>query len=179
MRGCLVVLLFLVGCGGGGSVSFGGGGAALVSITANPKKIDIQDRTMVRIKLKEVNRNGIAVKIRFSNKLEYAPNTTFLRVLGEDKKFEPDFNVRDGNVRYLVYFIERSNFGDLPEEDDLETTSEEGELRLELTGRERIQNSTIEVDVDVDDPLIPNDQEFSVEEPGFQAEAEASISVAS
>lgn len=179
MRACLVVLLFLIGCGGDSSVSFGGGGAALVSITANPNKIDIQDRTTVRIKLRDVNRNGIAVKIRFSNKLEYAPNTTFLRVLGEDKKFDPDFNVRDGNVRYLVYFIKRSNFGDLPDEEDLETISEEGELRLELTGRERIQNSTIEVDVDVDDPLIANDQEFSVEEPGFQSEAEASISVAS
>lgn len=179
MRWFICILLPLIGCGGDSSSSFGGGGAALVAITTDPSKIDIQDRTSVKITLKEVNRSGIVVKIRFSNKLEYAPGTTFLRVSGEDRSLEPDFNIRDGNRRYLVYFLRRSFFGEIPDEEDLITKSEEGELRLELTGRERVQNSLVEVDVDVDDPLISNDQEFSLENPGFQAEAEASISVAS
>lgn len=175
-----LLLACLIGCGGGSSnSSFGGGGAALVAITTNPSKIDVQDRTMVKITLKEVNRNGIAVKVRFSNKLEYAPNTSFLRVSGEDKKLEPDFNLRDGNRRYLVFFLKRSFFGEVPQSDDITTVSEDGELRFELTGKERLQNSKIEVDVDVDDPTIPNKDEFSADNPGFQSEAEASISVTS
>lgn len=170
---------FLISCDSGGSDESGPGssGAAEVSITASPKKIDVQDRTMVRLSLADVNRNGIVVKIRFPSRLEYVAGTSYLKVDQEDRDVNPDVSVQDGSKRYLVFFFPRSYFGDVPDSEDEDEGSERGELRLELVGRERLSNGSIEVDVDVDDPTIDNSVEFSLDNTAFQAESDASIEV--
>ena len=52
------------------------------------------------------------------------------------------------------------------------------ELTLELTGNSRLKDGSVEVDADVNDPGIPDDQEFDVNQPQFEAESDASIEVA-
>lgn len=171
--------LFIISCnsGGGDDAGPGSSGAAEVSVTTSPKTIDVQDRTMTRIRLADVNRNGIVVKIRFPSKLEYVSGTSYLKVEEEDRDVNPDVSVQDGSKRYLVFFFPRSYFGDVPDSEDEDEGSETGELRLELVGRERLSSGTIEVDVDVDDPTIPNSSEFTLDNTAFQAESDASIEV--
>ena len=181
LRLLLSLSLFLtpiIGCGsGGGGSSNSSSGAANISVTASPKKIDIQDRTTVRIKLEEVNRNGIVVKVRYPSRLEYVAGTSFLKVDGDDRDITPDVSVQDGNKRYLVFFFPRSYFGDVPDSEDQDQTSTPGELRFELVGKDNLSDGTIEVDVDVDDPTIDNSVEFTLDNTAFQVESEASIEV--
>ena len=81
----------------------------------------------------------------------------------------PAVIARKDSNRYLVFYIS-------PE--DLDEDGE-GELKLELVGIGTEPEGMIELDPDVDDPQIPNSVEFSVDNPGFTAEAAADIVVRS
>jgi hypothetical protein len=69
--------------------------------------------------------------------------------------------------RYLVFFLTRDAFGN----------DDSGELVLKLRAKEVLDSGKVELDIDIDDPSIPNDQEFSVQNPQFEAEKNITIRV--
>lgn len=166
-------LLLLSGCsGGGGGDDFIG--AADVSINASPNRIDSQDRTRVRVSISRVTSEGILLKIRYPRGLTYAPSTSTLVVSEDEFNIEPSINTEiEGDV-YLVYFLSSSLFN--VQSDD---EGDSGELTLELIGVSTVNDGSIEVDADVDDPLVENTVEFDASNPAFEAESETSIEVAS
>lgn len=169
----LLILLALIGlisllsgCGGGGG---GDGfiGAAQVSISATPNRIDTGDRTQLRISISEVHENGIALKIHHPDGLTYVRDSATLIVEGADIDTGPLNNVSSETGVFLVFYFTQSIFG----------KNDRGELLLELEATGEVSDGSIEVDADVDDPLIDNENEFSVETPEFQGEVSASIEV--
>ena len=163
-----LVPLFFIACGEGGENGDDFVGAGNVNITATPNKIDTGDRTRVSIKLSEINLNGISLKILFPSGLSYVPDSTNLIIDKNTSKIEPNFNISGTGGHFIVYFLAESLFKD-----------KKGEIVLELEGISRFTKGRIDVDVDVDNPLIANADEFDANDPKFTAESSASIEVIS
>jgi hypothetical protein len=159
--------LAFISCGGGSSD--GAFGASFVAIDADPSSIDVGDSTFVVVDLDELDSDGIFLKIRFPRGAEYLLNSSYIRVGGEDIPREPDLNFASEteNYNYLVYYLSKELFDG----------SDEGSVSFELIGRSRVSNGEIEVDPDIDNPNIPNDTEFDMENPEFQAEDSTGIRV--
>ena len=162
-----IICAFGVSCGGGGGGGGGFVGAARVNVNASPNRIDTGDRTQVRVEISEVHENGISLKIRFPAGLTYVSDTSFLEVGRDDLDVGPTINRGADNFIYLVYYFS----GDLFEDD------RRGTFTLQLVGVSEVMDGEIEVDPDVDDPTIPNDREFDIDNPEFRAESDTSIEV--
>lgn len=171
---CGTLLTFAVACGGGG----GGDdfvGAATVGVRLQPSRIDSGDRTQVTIDIGDVHDTGIALKIRFPNGLRYVPSSATLLVDKQQTKLTPAVNAlaEDENSIYLVFYLSQSLF----RPSGGEYNGQMGTLRLQLEGRKAVRKGAVEVDADVDDPQESNDSEFTLSDPEFAAEDEASIEV--
>lgn len=162
---CLI-LTSACGSSGGGGDDFVGAGRA--SITASPSSIDTADRTLVVIKLSQIAETGIGLKIRFATALEYVPDSASITANNQSSALNPLFNESpDGEDQYMAFFLSAAQFG----------PKAEGEIRLELVGREELDSGKIEIDADVDDPAVPNLDEFDPANPNFTSEADASIDI--
>lgn len=179
LRYLFIFCLLTIGCGGGGGGSDAFVGAARVSMTIAPSTIDSHDRARVTIEIENVIDTGIILKIRYSDKLLYADNTAKLFLEGDTdgKQLTPAFNGADGNKTYLVFFLARSQFGDVSSNGSSEDPSTPATLTFELIGQSKLVDGTVEVDPDVNDPTIPDSTEFDVNNPQFEAEADAGLSV--
>ena len=128
-----VLCTSLFGCGGGGGALLGGGGgngdefvgAATVNIRVSPNSIDAGDRAQVKIQIKNVIETGILLKVRYPTKLSYANKTARIKLDSDDVSTALDPNVTGETTdwKYLVFFLPRSAFGDLPDVGD-DTPSE-------------------------------------------------------
>jgi len=173
---CTALLSLATACGGGGG---GGGedfvGAATVSIRLQPSTIDSGDRTQVTIDIGDVHENGIALKVRFPDGLRYVPSSAALEVNDEESKLTPSVNAlaEDDSSIYLVFYLSQSLF----RRGGAEYQGEMGSLKLQLEGRTVVRDGKVEVDADVDDPQESNETEFTLSNPEFAAEDEASIRV--
>ncbi|MCB0330754.1 MAG: hypothetical protein KDD70_13865 [Bdellovibrionales bacterium] len=167
----LSVLSFLVlsSCGGGGGnddEAFSGGARVVISLT--PSNIDVGDRTRITIQVFDVNEDGIIVKLNYPDALSYVEETASLEVDGDESDITPDVDVAgDDEDRFLVFFLS---------EDDFDRDAE-GTIRVELQANDSVNDGEISVDIDVDDPQIPNESEFSVDSPQFQPEDTVTIEV--
>jgi hypothetical protein len=172
--------LALLGCGSGGGSDGGFVGAARINLSVSPDVIDTNDRARVSIDIEDVIDTGIVLKVRYSTKLAYAVNTAKLKVRSEDSStvITPTIMDQTSNWKYLVFFLPRSLFGDLNDDSSSDQIqSEPATLTLELIGKGRLADGIIEGDADVNDPTIPDGEEFNIQSPGFEAETEASIQV--
>lgn len=165
------------GCGGGGG---GGGdttysGAANVSIKASPSKIDTGSRTQVSIDISDVVESGIALKIRYPTGLKYVASSAFLYVGEKEIDLTPTINtdVTKDDETYLVFYMPQAQF----KRSGQDYEGDQATMRLQLEGREAVQDGKIEVDPDVDDPAEDNASEFDVDTPEFEAEDSTSIEV--
>ncbi|MBX7145399.1 MAG: hypothetical protein K1X79_13185 [Oligoflexia bacterium] len=158
----------LQGCGGGGGGDGGGFiGAATLSVQAEPHTIDTGDRTQVTIQIRDIHPNGILLKVRFPKGLAYVPNTSFLEVDDNQVDVGPDKNVTKDSKTFLVFFLDPSDF----------TPEESGSLTFQLVGNEAVTDGLLEVDADVNDPLVNDDNEFSANTPEFGAEDSVDVEV--
>jgi hypothetical protein len=165
-------LASLTGCGGDGdddSDSPNYSGAARVIVRNSPARIDTGDRTKVRINISNINENGIMLKILYPDGLRFVPNSAEL-VLDSDPENEdeltPAHNVEGDDGMFLIFYLS---------EDDLD--QENGVLSFELEGISSVREGKIEVDADVNDPLIDDATEFNAQDPEFLSESESSIEV--
>jgi hypothetical protein len=154
-------------CGGGG----GGGedfvGAAIVSLHASPSTIDTADRMLVKVEISEVNASGIALKLKFPVGLSYVPSSSSLVSGEESLDITPAVNARENNFSYLVYYLDQSVFG----------KNDSGTVEFFLEGTKRVIDGELAVDADVDNPLISNEIEFDIVNPGFAAESSVEVNV--
>lgn len=168
------VLMALPGCGMGGGGGGGGatdGNPASVSLNVSPGRIDSGDRTRVSIVIRDFipeQNDGVIVKIRFPSGLSYVARSA-ISYRNDDKNGVPvTANLWPADeANYLVIFWQ------IPSE----TAKARREISLLLEGSYEVENGVIEVDLDREDSLIPNDQEFDVENPQFTPLAAAGIEV--
>jgi hypothetical protein len=170
----LICVLFtvtfgLVGCGGGGG---GGGeffGPAEVSLRANPESFFIGDRTLLTAELSQVNDDGVVLVYRFPTALSYVPNSAKL-VLGDTEvSVTPLLNqAKDENV-YLVFVFPQSSFSE----------DAAGNLQLQLQGIEKKESAEIELDPSIRNLLVPNDQQFDINNPVFGTDISVTVEVKS
>jgi hypothetical protein len=76
-------------------------------------------------------------------------------------------NEQKDNTRYLVFFLDQDLFGD----------DGRGTLTFQLKGSDKLTEGRIEVDADVNDPLVNDNNEFSVSNPEFGAEDDVTVDV--
>lgn len=163
----LLALSVFSSCGGGDDDDSSFVGAAIVSINTSPRKIDTGDRTQTRVTIQEVHENGILLKVRFPAALSYVLDSAILEVDGDEIDVGPAINSGDENDVYLVFFFSNDTFGE----------DARGTLTFELEASSGTKKGEIEVDADVDDPLVDNGSEFDTENPEFVAESTTSIEV--
>jgi hypothetical protein len=167
----LVVLsalgLLVAGCGGGGGGGGGFNGAARVSVQASPDTIDAGDRTLIKTTVSEVHPDGISLKFAYPAGFDFVFESASLKTGNDESEVTPVFNGVKNDEVFLVFFFSPQSFGD----------SEQGELTFELEANDDGSSGSIMVDADVDDSQVDNSTEFSIEEPQFQSESEASIRI--
>ena len=156
-------------CGGGGGGDGEYVGAARASLELQPSRIDPGDRTQVRIQIWDVHHNGILLKVRFPDALQYVANSSEMRINAVERRLQPGVVQSDGRDNFVVFFLEQDDFG-LDGRD-------KGTLILELEAVENLEGGEVEVDPDVNDPDIPDSAEFDINNPEFQAESSDDITV--
>ncbi len=165
----LFLSLSLISCGGGGGGDGDFVGAGTVSISVSPSIIDVGDRMRIRVDMGDINDDGVILKLRFPDGLRYVPNTGSFEVDGNEDDIEPDINQESENDIYLVLFLDADDFGE----------GRNGVVFVQLEGIEQTSTGKVEVDLDVNDAEIPDNGEFDIEEPEFQAEDQRDIKVES
>jgi len=162
-------------CGGGGGGGDGFGDldadvtrAAEVNVSINPPEIGVGDRTLVRIFIDEVHRNGVIIKTRYPAEMQYVVETSRLYVDGDVLNVDPIVRnaVADGKS-YTVYYFDRSTFG----------SANTGELRFHLRALSAVTEGTVEVDTDIHDLLKSPSKEFSIKTPLFSAKDRSNVRV--
>lgn len=154
-------ILFAACGGGGGGDSFVGAGN--IQLRIGPDKIDTGDRTLVELKFDNTHPDGVTIKVRYPDGLQYVADTSFLTIDGKDIDIGPDFEL-EGDVDGTTFLIFIIN------DDDLKDNR--GEITFELQGISATdEDSVIEVDIDVLNPF------FSADSAEFDAEDEKDITV--
>ena len=173
------LLLALTSCGGGGG---GSGdsfvGAASINMSLSPNTIDTNDRARVSIRIENVIDTGILLKVRYSPKISFAAGTAELKLDTEDlaTKVVPSVMAETSDYKYLVFFLGRNQFGDVPADGET-LLSTPATLTFEITGDKKLTDGKIEADADVNDPAIPDATEFNINKPGLEPTTDASINV--
>jgi hypothetical protein len=167
LRICLLlsVISVIAACGGGGGG--GGSGSATASISASPTTIDTGDVINTRVEVGDADDNGIIVKIRMPSGLGYVKDSATLKVDGKESRRTPNFNVTASGFRYVVFFLSKASLG----------KGNFGEINLQFEGVKAVTSGEIALDVDLNNPLIPNEIEFIAARPEFTAEEQIGIRV--
>lgn len=160
---------FLSGCGGGGGgESDNPAKAADVTVSADPRSIDSGDRTLVTIYVSDVNQLGILLKVRFPKEMEYVKHSATMEVDGVSHEVKADFDAADDSNTYVVFILDRYQFGD----------NNQGIVTLQGQATAKSTTPLIEVDPDINDPLVKDKDEFDVTNPEFAAEDSVAIEIA-
>lgn len=164
-----LAIVFNSGCGGGG----GGSGDSAdpddpgeISLRVTENTIDTGDRTTVRVIMSNVNPDGVAVKIRFPSQLAYVLGSSQIEINGNQYDTAPTNNQTASGKVYLVYYFSRSFIGD-----------SDAELTFKLEANQLIADGLAEADIDLDDPLVDNQDEFEISNPEFVAQTQDGIVV--
>jgi hypothetical protein len=164
----LVTTLTSCGSGGGGSGSdtnFAGD----LSLNLERDNLDSGDLTQVKIEVRDLNENGAILKLRSSTSLRYVRNTAVISPnRDEELHISPSTDQATDNERYLVFFLS-------PED---AIGGEFIQLELTMKATKGDDDAFIELDLDNNDPNIPDSKEFSVESPRFSAVAERGVYIA-
>jgi len=144
-------------------------GTAFVDINANPDSLSVGDATLIVARVDDVKDDAIILKIRFPTGMSYLPDSSYIEVNGEDIARAPDivFTSQSERRNYVVYFLNRAEI------DDEDNTR----VSLQLVGNSRVTDGRVEIDADLDNPIIANDREFTSDNPLFDAEADTFIEV--
>ncbi len=163
----LILTGLLASCGGSGNGDLDFVGAASVELNVTPTTIDTGDRVRVKVKISDTNFNDLIIKLRYPDSLTYVPSTATIDYLDDPEDATPNFNQSADGENYLVFFIPADNFEE----------SDEATLEIQLRALNDLRTGQLEVDADVDDPLISNNREFDINQPEFTAEDAVTIKV--
>lgn len=161
------LLALLSSCGGSGNGDVDFVGAANVKLSVSPTAIDTGDRLRVRVNISDTNLNDLIIKIRYPDSLAYVPSSASIDYQDDPEDATPSFNQTADGESYLVFFVSSENFEDF----------DEATLEVQLRALNDLKGGQLEVDADVDDPLISNNREFDINQPDFTAEDAVTIKV--
>lgn len=159
----LTLVLGFTSCGGLGGGSGGGSSpndAGDVSLTVEKDYLDSGDLNQVNVEVANLNRDGIVLKIRTSKSLRYVQNSAILFPDRKEKsRLSPAEEASTNQERYLVFFLDRQDaLGD-----------DYIALRLDIKATEGDEDAFVEVDLDNNDPNVPDSKEFKSSAPRFSA----------
>ncbi len=121
----------------------------------------------ISTEIESVHENGILLKFKIPASLEYVTGSSTLEIDSDPQDATPAVNEQKDNTRYLVFFLDQDLFGD----------DGRGTLTFQLKGSDKLTEGRIEVDADVNDPLVNDNNEFSVSNPEFGAEDDVTVDV--
>ena len=174
LRAILIASL-ITACGGIGGGGGGGGGgesdsnyAGNIVVDLERDHIDSGDINRVSLEVVDINPNGSLLKIRLSKSLLYVKGSaTLFPNREEERPTTPDERAETENERFLVFFLYP---GDAIGGDFVSLT-------FNVKGLAGDKSGFIEVDLDNNDPSIPDSQEFDPDSPRFSAKERRSIYV--
>lgn len=127
--------------------------------------MDTGDMIRVRIALEDLNRDGVILKVRYARSLKYQRNSAFINTdpnngdHSQTQRF-PGAEEQTGTTdRYLVFFFDRN----------LYRRNKELVAEFDLKAMTPDENAYVEVDLDKNDPNVPDKGEFSLNRPLFSA----------
>lgn len=162
---CLVGGIAACGVGGGGG---GGGGdtesanyAGDIDFQLETDSLDSGDLTQVRVTVRNMNPDGVILKFHYPDALKYQRGSGVLYV-GYDNYSERVYAAGDGEVsnsegRYLAFFL-------FPRAMD---NGNDQTVQFNMKAIAPNMNAYIEVDLDNNDPNVPDSLEFSAADPAF------------
>lgn len=165
-------LAMCVACGGIGGGGGGGGSdtndPGELALTVDRSHIDSGDIVRIRLDVFDINENGVVLKLKFTKALSFMRGSAFF-YKDEDKEraVTPNFDTSDADARYLVFiFSRRSAYG-----------RSHISLDLDLKAIAGDPEGYIEVDLDNNDPIVPDSQEFSANNPRFSAQERSDMRI--
>lgn len=169
----ILITSLVTACGGIGGGAGGGGEsdsnyAGNIAIDLERDHIDSGDLNRVSLDVVDINPNGTILKIRLSKSLLYVKGSAvFFPGRDEERLATPDERAETTNERFLVFFLypEDAIGGDFIS------------LTFNVKGLSGDKDGFIEVDLDNNDPSVPDSQEFDADSPRFSAKVRRSIYV--
>lgn len=164
------VVALIAACGGIGGGGGGGGstpnyeGDYYLEVERN--HIDSGDLNKISVEIANLNPRGAILKFRMSRSLSYVRNTAVRFPDREERRsIAPDRFVSDDSERFLVFFLDpREAIG-----------GDYISLQFTLKGVAGDEDGFLEIDLDNNDPSVPDSREFSIEKPNFTAKDRRSI----
>jgi hypothetical protein len=167
----IAVGLTIASCGGGG----GGGDAGdnypgYTEFHVERDSLDSGDLTDVSLTVHEINPDGVFVKLHYPASLKYQ-NGSAMVYSGDAVEWvatAPFDSASNGNNKYLVFRVSR------PPENQTNRVA----IGLTMRAVSGDPSAYIEVDLDNNDPTLPDDQEFDDANPQFSSDDRWNISIA-
>ena len=162
-------LVLVASCGGIGG---GGGGGSTVNyegdfyLDLERDHIDSGDLNRISVEVANLNPEGSILKLRISRSLRYVTNSGVLFPdRDEERAVAPDELASTDSERYIVFFLDpRDAIG-----------GDYISLKFTLRAVAGDEDGYIEVDLDNNDPSIPDSREFSGDNARFTAKERRSI----
>jgi hypothetical protein len=130
--------------------------------------VDSGDLCRARVEIYDPNPNGVVLKIRFPTTVRYSRNSAVLFPNEYDERpISPSFEATYEGFRYLVFFLSNDEirYGDF------------SSLELNLKASQADPDALISVDIDNNDPNIPDSQEFDDKRPQFSSVDESELEI--
>jgi hypothetical protein len=151
--------------GGGGSSSPSPNYPGTIYLSVERTTMDTGDMIRVRVALEDLNRDGVILKVRYARSLKYQRNSAFINTdpnngdYSQTQRFSSAEEQTGTADRYLVFFFDRN----------LYRRQKELVAEFDLKALTPDEKAFIEVDLDKNDPNVPDKDEFSLERPLFSA----------
>ena len=165
----ILIASLALGCGGGG----GGGSsdsnyAGNIAIDLERDHIDSGDLNNIKIEVVDLNPNGSILKIRLSKSLSYVRGSGLLFAgREEEREISADDKATTDTENFVVFFL-------YPNE---AINGDFISLSFKVKGLSGDKSGFIEVDLDNNDPSVPDSGEFNPSAPRFTAKERRSIYV--
>lgn len=166
MKKLLLVALIstISSCGGIGGGGGGGGSSANyagnVYLELERDYLDSGDLSRVKIEINDLNPDGAILKIRTSRSLRYNPNSGLLFPdRDEQRRVSPSEESTSDTDRFVVFFLYPRNAID----------EHFISLQFDIKAATGDEEAFLEVDLDNNDPNIPDSLEFRSNDPRFSA----------
>jgi len=166
----LVTAVLATACGGGG----GGGGPRSsndpgeIALWLERGAVDSGDLCRVRVDVFNPNPDGVVLKFRFPTSIRYSKNSAVLFPGNDDERFiSPSFETTAEDFRYVVFMLS---------EDEIRY-GEYSTLELNLKAIQADPDAIVAVDIDNNDPNVPDSREFDLKRPRFTAVEELGLEI--
>ena len=162
----LAIVMYLTSCGSGGGGGSDSNYAGNIVVDLERDHIDSGDMNRISLEIVDINPQGSILKIRLSKSLQYAKGSAVLFPnRREERTITPDDRFATENERFLVFFLYPRDAisGDFMS------------ISFNVKGITGDKNGFVEVDLDNNDPKIPDSREFDPAAPQFTAKERRSI----